>query len=778
MSEKYLNPSNDINRQAGTSEKTEELQRAGKEKEPVFKLRAGGLENPEYGQRAVNGKEPRDIKRAVHKKKTEKSLRADTQMKPNIYKRAVVFEKTDIPERAAANLKSEMRMRAGEGMETVEGKRAEGREETEALKRAVLSEETGSKERAGGVEKPEVMERAETEKSEKRQRPFYEESRKRTEEWEKRMVERFSSMKHPRLRILVETYYDYQKLRIASENRLRIYDRFGLLSEEQYAELKELCGMLKKSEGRIARLIAGEVKEVPVWDEWLSKVKGVGPVMAGGLIAFIDDISKARTVSSLWKYCVPKGTVIITRNGWKFVEEISPGDFVLSGDGRFHKVTETFVRPYNGELVRIKARYILPILLTPEHPILTANVKRIHVSNKPTRYNFKVEYIWKPASEVKVGDYLVVPVQKEVSVKDSLTINVNPKLNERRTLRLDGGLAYILGRYTGDGSSTIYYEGKYRRGYASISFGHNEKEEMLKLVEDLKKQGFSARIINCRSEYRVDFGRLGVTESFRSLFGHHKVKRCIPELIFCNADTGVVKEYLRGLIDADGCILTEKYGKHYSMLTTSSRGLALQVQMMCFRINKPTRIVESYRKSGFRKGIVFHVWIREDPLKFKQFLLHDGNILVKVKAVDTVKYVGDVYNMSVEGTETYLVSNAVVHNCGFSPDQKRVRGKPINYSRKLKAHCHRVAAQLLKAGGKFAELYYKLREEESRKKFESPRGAHRMHIHLRALRKVKKEFLKMLWIAWRRSEGLPIRPPYSVEKLGHKSYDPEDFIEK
>jgi hypothetical protein len=115
---------------------------------------------------------------------------------------------------------------------------------------------------------------------------------------------------------------------------------------------------------------------------------------------------------------------------------------------------------------------------------------------------------------------------------------------------------------------------------------------------------------------------------------------------------------------------------------------------------------------------------------------------------------------------------------GFSPDEKRVRGKPTNYNRKLKDHCHRVAAQLLKAGGKFAELYYKLREEESRKKFESPRGAHRMHIHLRALRKVKKEFLKMLWIAWRRSEGLPIRPPYSVEKLGHKSYDPEDFIEK
>jgi hypothetical protein len=115
---------------------------------------------------------------------------------------------------------------------------------------------------------------------------------------------------------------------------------------------------------------------------------------------------------------------------------------------------------------------------------------------------------------------------------------------------------------------------------------------------------------------------------------------------------------------------------------------------------------------------------------------------------------------------------------GLAPGQERRRGSKTGYNHKLKTHVHKVAMQMLKARNKFSKLYYVFREEESRKKFESPRGGRRMHIHLRALRKMKKEFLKMLWIAWRRSEGLPIRPPYSVEKLGHKSYDPEDFIDR
>jgi len=45
-----------------------------------------------------------------------------------------------------------------------------------------------------------------------------------------------------------------------------------------------------------------------------------------------------------------------------------------------------------------------------------------------------------------------------------------------------------------------------------------------------------------------------------------------------------------------------------------------------------------------------------------------------------------------------------------------------------------------------------------------------LHIHEAARRKVAKIFLAHLWEVWRRARGLPTRPPYAVEQLGHKDY--------
>ena len=52
----------------------------------------------------------------------------------------------------------------------------------------------------------------------------------------------------------------------------------------------------------------------------------------------------------------------------------------------------------------------------------------------------------------------------------------------------------------------------------------------------------------------------------------------------------------------------------------------------------------------------------------------------------------------------------------------------------------------------------------------------KMHVHMAALRKVKKIFLATLWTRWRQMEGLPTRSPYVHEYKGHtKIYKPEDF---
>jgi intein/homing endonuclease len=69
-------------------------------------------------------------------------------------------------------------------------------------------------------------------------------------------------------------------------------------------------------------------------------------------------------------YCLTAGTLILTENGYRPIEEIKVGEQVLSHEGRFVRVTRTFERDYDGDLWRV---YVTganrPLEITPEHPI-------------------------------------------------------------------------------------------------------------------------------------------------------------------------------------------------------------------------------------------------------------------------------------------------------------------------------------------------------------------------------------------------------------------------
>ena len=112
-------------------------------------------------------------------------------------------------------------------------------------------------------------------------------------------LERIKALKNKELRILVESFYDMQKLRIAMGNRVRQYGKAGLLSD---IDTNQALEKIKEGENGLEKQIAGVVKQHPLWDEWFSGVKGIGPVMAAGVIAWRDDISKADTISAFWKY--------------------------------------------------------------------------------------------------------------------------------------------------------------------------------------------------------------------------------------------------------------------------------------------------------------------------------------------------------------------------------------------------------------------------------------------------------------------------------------------
>lgn len=106
------------------------------------------------------------------------------------------------------------------------------------------------------------------------------------------------------LKIKTETYYAVQKSRVQAELRIGAYVRDERLDQERSEALMFwLNESLKKLETVIMKDVSLMLKDVPIWTEWLKGVYGIGPCLAGSLIAGMVDINRFETISALWHYC-------------------------------------------------------------------------------------------------------------------------------------------------------------------------------------------------------------------------------------------------------------------------------------------------------------------------------------------------------------------------------------------------------------------------------------------------------------------------------------------
>jgi len=103
--------------------------------------------------------------------------------------------------------------------------------------------------------------------------------------------------------ILSRTFYAIQKQRIEAGNRIAMNIRDAKLTEEE-AELlnAHMGGELKDIEKSIEKDIASALKGVPIYSQWFKNVTGIGPVIAGGMIGEISDISRFDHISNLWSW--------------------------------------------------------------------------------------------------------------------------------------------------------------------------------------------------------------------------------------------------------------------------------------------------------------------------------------------------------------------------------------------------------------------------------------------------------------------------------------------
>ncbi len=95
---------------------------------------------------------------------------------------------------------------------------------------------------------------------------------------------------------LVSLYAGYKNMQ---GNKVALSNCCWALQDE---ELDEINKQMKKTEKLLLDKAMKEVDKFSIYTEFLKDIKGVGPSISAGLIAYTGDIGKFSNVSKLWKY--------------------------------------------------------------------------------------------------------------------------------------------------------------------------------------------------------------------------------------------------------------------------------------------------------------------------------------------------------------------------------------------------------------------------------------------------------------------------------------------
>ena len=367
--------------------------------------------------------------------------------------------------------------------------------------------------------------------------------------------------------------------------------------------------------------------------------------------------------------CFEAGTIIA--GSGKTIENIKEGDIVSGQKGQQQKVTHIFKRKYTGKLCTVKVACMPKIRVTEEHPILVCN---------KTHEGFS-EPKWKEVKDVKTSDWVVLPRNKTniISSLNFFTQGGGKRKGKKQNIKteIDESLAWLLGIYVAEGWIS---EGN------RINFGLNKKEIELadKIVSCFKKIGINARKSNrlsceLRGSMQVVVNNASLSRVFDEMCGHGAINKKIPVCIL-NSPEPIIRAFIKGLCDGDGCFVKNKRTKAYR-ITTISKQLAFDLLSAFYKIGvnahagnprKNRDIIEGRKvntKPCYEINYSVYSWLGIKDTKGRKpngwAKFSEDNVFLPITEITSSEVIDfPVYNIETQD-HTYSVPFNV-HNCTWN----------------------------------------------------------------------------------------------------------------
>jgi ribonucleoside-diphosphate reductase alpha chain len=417
---------------------------------------------------------------------------------------------------------------------------------------------------------------------------------------------------------------------------------------------------------------------------WTS-VRGTGAYIGGtngesqGVIPFLK-LHNDQLVAV--NQCFAPETIVYTADGPKAIRDVNVGNLVLGNSGTYREVTEKLAYAQHGPMVAVKIKHsIAPVRVTTGHPFFAIRGVPMEQSCARTMRwlaKGKVRSQWIDAGELRPGDYVAQVVPTQVIPVDGFSeddARMYGILLGDGHLSKDGRQWGVSGHPERDAHMQFVRQYLAERGVHSWETGRGETYLQIHWASGrgVVRDGTTGRIASA-GPATMPFG-------YDDLYDQDGKKSISRR--FSHLQHGHARALIQGLLETDGGISrgTEIY------FTNTSQPLVEGLRYQLLRLGIPTA-------GQFRRRDVSHKGKRSDgsavefkgncdcydvripavmdiaalvgcrPLTKRNWISNDGCIYSRVRDVVSIEPDPFVFDLKVEGDETYMTNVALVHNGG------------------------------------------------------------------------------------------------------------------
>jgi intein/homing endonuclease len=396
-------------------------------------------------------------------------------------------------------------------------------------------------------------------------------------------------------------------------------------------------------------------------------------------------LTPERLIQMEGRTCIAAGQLVPTKRGAIPVEQVVVGDEVWTHKGRWRLVQgmrSLLAAHTNGKgfITEIEYMHHSPGLrCTSDH--------RLWVEPREGG-----EARWVEAQHVRPGDFLLLKRPTTVTSVDVVVLEFPEKLrtfavhddtklspdprNVRRRVKhkvvnpryrrfpdrieVDANVAWLFGYYAGDGWARLSTTGGRYVGLAGNAENH-KRECLARAIPICARWGLTPstgwdKAKGNTKAIEIKFYSAEAAAWFAAMFGSGALNKRVPPQVF-NWPASLINAFLEGYFDSDGHRRDIKDQDEWS---TSSPHLALQIPLLLSMIGRVGSCKQHPNGDGRWKWVGTSKRVRDGEPAVRHVVRTVSHSQAKKDARGVRER---VYDLDVEGDESFVVGLATVHNC-------------------------------------------------------------------------------------------------------------------